>query len=363
MKNWIWIRMVMISIIAVGFISLENVIGSRLLILLVLFMMLMVLPFIRKKLPEKLQGPSLLLDVILLVIMGRLSRFVINYYIYMLLMMLLLETGLLIKSRWQKMIVGLIVMVTLYNYGVLFYYRQNLGTLSEIVFMIVIHILIVFSLILIHQNKKEKEKQKQLNEQLESLTRVAVKNRVARDIHDTFGHDMMGLIMEIEMAQLLIDKDSERAKDMLIKAKGSARQGMRTIRQVVETLRNEDEMIRESIKEMIERFKERVNIDIQYKLPTSIDNRDCFEVLYRLIQECMTNSIRHGNADQITIHVKKALKTYTFEIRDNGVGATSITEGYGLKGMRERIESLNGKIEINSEIGFVVKGYVEVTDD
>ena len=133
------------------------------------------------------------------------------------------------------MIVGLIVMVTLYNYGVLYYYRQNLGTLSEIVFMIVIHILIVFSLILIHQNKKEKEKQKVLNEQLESLTRVAVKNRVARDIHDTFGHDMMALIMEIEMAGVLIDQDKEQAKAMMIQAKGSARQGMKTIRQVVET--------------------------------------------------------------------------------------------------------------------------------
>ncbi|MCH4889898.1 sensor histidine kinase [Acidaminobacter sp. JC074] len=363
MNRWIWIRTLLTGMIALGFIALENVVGSRFIILITLFIMLMLLPFIRSMLADKFKGPSLIIDVMILVMMSRLSRFVINYYVYMLLMILLLEVGLLVKDKWQKIIGALIVGVTLYNYGVLFYYRQNLGTLSEIVFMLVIHILIVFSLILINQNKKEKEIQKDLNEQLESLTRLAVKNKLARDIHDTFGHDMMALIMELEMASLLIDSEPDQAKDMIIKAKSSARQGMKTIRQVVETLRNEDDMIREDIHVMIDRFRDRVNIEVNYKLPDEIEDKNCFEVLYRLIQECMTNSIRHGGADKIDIQVKEGLGMYSFEISDNGQGVGTINEGYGLKGMRERIEALNGKVDISGQDGFTVKGYIEVKND
>lgn len=221
------------------------------------------------------------------------------------------------------------------------------------------------------ENRREKEKQRQLNEtlihandQIESLTRVAVKNNVARDIHDTFGHDMMALIMEIEMAQLLIDSDKKKAKEMLIQAKTSARQGMKTIRQVVETLRNEEHMVLESIESLIEKFRDRLKVKIVYSIAEGLDKHpECKEALYRLVQECMTNSVRHGQANHIHIEIKEGLKTFVFKIQDDGVGSDHINEGFGLKGMRERIEALNGKLTIKSDKGFIVEGYIEVTDD
>lgn len=374
MKNWIIIRSSIIILIGTAFIALENVIGLRLGLLLTLFVMYILMPMIRLKIHnEKLQISTLLIDIGLIFWMSLSSRYVINYYIYILYMSLLLEVGLVYTLKWSRYMMGLIILVSLYHYWTLLTYRDNMGTVSEIVFMCVINGLIVFSVILNNINQKEKEKQIKLNsvlqetnEQLEVLTRMAVKNNIARDIHDTFGHDMMGLIMEIEMAQVLVDQDSENAKLMLTKAKQSARNGMKTIRKVVETLRNDElEIIEDSIEEMILSFRSRVNISIDFKLFEHIDElpKKYTEVLYRLIQECLTNSIRHGEANEIELEVKEGLHTIVFSIKDNGKGATDIIEGYGLKGMRERVEALNGSLRIKSDSGFLVEGYIEVDND
>ncbi len=364
MKKWLGIRTSIIIIIGIGFITLENVVGSRFYLLLGLLLGVLVMPVIRKKMPLKYHVISLLLDVSMVFVMSLSSRYVINYYIYILLMLLIVEAGLLYNIKYSKYIILIIMTLTLYHYGVLYYFRSNLGTVSEIIFMLVINILIIFSMYLIHQNQKEKEIQHKLNQQLEHLTSVAVKNNIARDIHDTFGHDMMALIMEIEMAGVLIDKDKDKAKEMMNQAKGSARKGMKTIRQVVETLRNEEELIQESIEQLILNYKTRLNITINYKLTDGIENNaEIKEVMYRLIQECMTNSIRHGGADVIDIELKKGLNTLVFRICDNGIGTTHLNEGYGLKGMRERIEAFNGKVNFKHEDGFCVEGYIEVLDD
>ncbi len=374
MKNWIIIRSSIIILIGTAFIALENVVGLRLGLLLTLFVMYILMPIIRLKIhSEKLQISTLLIDIGLIFWMSLSSRYVINYYIYILYMSLLLEVGLVYTLKWSRYVMGLIILVSLYHYWTLFTYRDNMGTVSEIVFMCVINGLIVFSVMLNNINQKEKEKQIKLNsvlqetnEQLEVLTRMAVKNNIARDIHDTFGHDMMGLIMEIEMAQVLVDQDSEKAKLMLTKAKLSARNGMKTIRKVVETLRNDElEIIEDSIEEMILSFKSRVNISINFILFEHIDElpKKYTEVLYRLIQECLTNSIRHGEANEIEIEVKEGLHTIVFSIKDNGKGATDIIEGYGLKGMRERVEALNGSLRIKSDSGFLVEGHIEVEND
>lgn len=370
MKKWHIIKSVIVMIVGIGFMSLENAVGIRYWTLMVMFGGLFVLPFIRSKLVKR-QSLFIIIDLVILIVMGQLSRYVINYYIYVLLMITLLEVGLMPVNRWNKYIMGSIVLVTLYNYGVLYYYRSNLGTVSEIVFMMVINGLIVFSLFLIHQNRKEKDKQEMLNQtllrandQIESLTSIAVKNNVARDIHDTFGHDMMALIMEIEMAELLMDKEPLKSKEMLQRAKSSARQGMKTIRKVVETLRNEETMVLESIESLIETFKQRLGIEIVYQIDPSIEEKESYkEAVYRLIQECMTNSVRHGEATRMTIELKKGIKTYVFRIWDNGKGSAEIVEGFGLKGMRERIQAHNGKLTIKSDEGFLVEGYIEVTDD
>lgn len=360
-------------LIATLFMAFENVIGLRRLELIGLFGVLSALPLIRLKMKAELAVWINIIDIILLFIISNLSRYVINYYVYALYMMVLVEIGLLFELKLGKYLMGLVVFATVYHYGVLYTYRSNWGTVSEIFFMLLINVVIVLGVIMVKVFNQEKEKQRELNlalqetnEKLEKLTRLEVKTNIARDIHDTFGHDMMALIMEIEMADVLVEKSPIEAREMLKQAKVSARNGMKTIRKVVETLRNETvDIISETLDELIDNYTSRTGIDTHVEIEPEIYDvpKRVHDVLYRLIQECMTNSIRHGEATVIDIYMSKRGSTINFRVYDNGKGSESIDEGYGLKGMRERITALNGNVRFKSADGFEVKGYIEVPND
>jgi signal transduction histidine kinase len=153
---------------------------------------------------------------------------------------------------------------------------------------------------------------------------------------------------------------------MIQEAKDSAREGMRTIRKVVETLRSDDgNIITESLDELINHFAERVNISIDKVIEDEIYelSKDHHDTLYRVVQECMTNSIRHGQATHIDINIHLKGDTIHFRVKDNGQGAEEVFEGYGLKGMKERLSHYKGHVRYKNDDGFEVKGYIEVKND
>jgi signal transduction histidine kinase len=78
--------------------------------------------------------------------------------------------------------------------------------------------------------------------------------------------------------------------------------------------------------------------------------------VYRIIQEAVTNAVRHGNASRISVKLDYSKESIRFYAADNGVGSDNVKEGYGLKGIRERVEAFGGKVEIESGDGFCIKG-------
>ena len=70
------------------------------------------------------------------------------------------------------------------------------------------------------------------------------------------------------------------------------------------------------------------------------------EVIYRIIQESTTNAIRHGKATEIWIRISEKDEELMIIISDNGCGCESIKEGFGLKHIRERVELLNGEVNL-----------------
>jgi signal transduction histidine kinase len=96
-----------------------------------------------------------------------------------------------------------------------------------------------------------------------------------------------------------------------------------------------------------------VVVTIEYgNLPNQVDD-DVMLVLYRLIQEGMTNSFRHGRATRIMIIFGYDAGEIHVVIRDNGHGAAEITDGIGFAGMRERLSALSGQLEARN----VVNGF------
>ncbi len=78
------------------------------------------------------------------------------------------------------------------------------------------------------------------------------------------------------------------------------------------------------------------------------------EAIYRIIQESLTNAIRHGKADKIHITIERVYNTIIIHVKDNGTGCQKIEEGFGLQHMAERLELLNGELSYDGTDGFVV---------
>ena len=76
------------------------------------------------------------------------------------------------------------------------------------------------------------------------------------------------------------------------------------------------------------------------------------DIIFRIIQETMTNALRHGHASHIEIHLFDEEEKYMIIMQDNGSGCKEIHYGYGLKQMHERVAILNGTIHFYSVEGF-----------
>ena len=185
------------------------------------------------------------------------------------------------------------------------------------------------------------------------------RNRIAREIHDTLGHTMTGLSAGIDACIALIDYSVDETKKQLSIISGVARQGLKDVRRSMKKLRP-DTLERESLESAIEKLitetmsTSKVSIEFQSFLPSLVFEDDEEDTIYRIVQEGITNAIRHGHASRIFINFKKVDIWLVIRIRDNGIGCKDIHKGFGLTHMKERVDMLHGTVTYSSNNGFQV---------
>ena len=112
---------------------------------------------------------------------------------------------------------------------------------------------------------------------------------------------------------------------------------------------------------MIEEFSRNTGIEINYKLPDTGLNPIETTVLYRVIQEAITNAARHGKATRIDIEAGLNDDGAWFCIQNNGEAGGDYTEGFGLSSMRKRLEDMGGSLKIEPGLGFKLNGRFKAT--
>ena len=114
--------------------------------------------------------------------------------------------------------------------------------------------------------------------------------------------------------------------------------------------------------QMIDERRCATNSEILYQCKTELNcfNEEEENTIYRIIQEAITNSIRHGKAKQIQIDIDRKYNMLEVCIRDNGIGCINIQEGFGLYHMEERLKRLQGSLKYYGEKGFVVEAQVPI---
>jgi len=198
---------------------------------------------------------------------------------------------------------------------------------------------------------------KKLEEYSLSIKELAVakeRNRLAHDMHDTIGQSMSVLITLLEAGKLAFKKHPEKADKMFEKAIDTAKNCLIKVNSSINPDDSYSLQKYDFIKELNSIICElrdtgiKINFNLQEGLePCKINNS---YVIYRLCQEALTNSIRHGKATHIDIVFEKYNDFLKINIRDNGKGCETIKLGMGLAGMKNRIEKVNGKIMFTSSV-------------
>lgn len=215
------------------------------------------------------------------------------------------------------------------------------------------------------------ESRQQLKSVYEKLSQTAVfeeRNRIAKDIHDNAGHSLTTVIMQTEAAKLMIEANPEEAKKRIISANLQAKNALEQMRESVHILagRSQTTTIKDEIEEIIAQtiggteFKIRFNID---EVTIEGERR---RFICNTVKECLSNGIRHGSATAFYVEMKKLDDSVTVLISDNGNGTDGeISEGFGLRGIRERTEKLGGECYFSSEKdeGFEVKITLPIEGD
>lgn len=212
--------------------------------------------------------------------------------------------------------------------------------------------------------KVNKELEKMISEN-EKLAQIRERNRIAREIHDTMGHTITGIIAGIDACVTLSENSSEVLKKQLLLLSDLSRKAVDDIRVSVSSLRPdalEKISLNSALVELIENTKKIMGIDIEYICNDEHLNFDEDEenAVYRIIQESMTNATRHGKATKIKVVIEKRHGEIYLNISDNGIGCKELKEGFGIRHIRERIAMLNGNVSFKCNGGFEVEALVPI---
>lgn len=198
--------------------------------------------------------------------------------------------------------------------------------------------------------------------EVEQLTVIKERNRIAREIHDGLGHYLTTIHMQLQASQAIIDEDKEKAKDSIEKARSQSQLALIDVRRSVSTLRydlTENEDLKDALDRAI-RPCDWIGIHSHLKINNAERelNSQIKSTIFRIVQETVNNTCKYSKAKNYFCDLDFSDdKIMHMTIHDDGLGMQDVKTGYGLQGLKERIELLNGKINISttSTNGFTIE--------
>ncbi len=189
---------------------------------------------------------------------------------------------------------------------------------------------------------------------LEEMTALRERNRIAREIHDTIGHTLTTVIIEIEAGKRLVGKNPELSVQKLELAQEQVRKGLNDIRSSVKILKDGSGILPfiPSLMALVRETEVHAGISVDCRvseLPALTVGQE--KVIFSALQEGLTNGIRHGRATAFVFMLDYKSGRVIMELQDNGKGCETISPGFGLTAMKERTEGVGGNFGITSVPG------------
>jgi signal transduction histidine kinase len=201
------------------------------------------------------------------------------------------------------------------------------------------------------------DKLRQYSLQIENQATLEERNRIAREIHDSLGHSLTALNLQLETALKLSKSDMPRAMTFLAKAKELGSKALQDVRHSVSTMRShplQGQSLEQVITTLTEDFQRNhgiiINSQILLDYPLSMEMS---LAIYRIIQESLTNISKYANASEVKLELTTTWEFLRLAIQDNGRGfdiEQNIT-GFGLQSMSDRTLALGGEFNIYTTPG------------
>jgi signal transduction histidine kinase len=288
------------------------------------------------------------------------------------LLILLLVPLLLVSMQYHFWIMALFILATsaldlaLTGLLVAFIGNNPVQQIEENLIRSLLFFMIGF--VVVRLSKAQRKQRQSLSEKNAALKQFAAtrdrlvvsqeRNRMARELHDTLSHTLTALTVQMSAAEILLENDPERAREILTRAQAMARDGAAETRRALTALRAqplEDLGLRQALEKLVSHTAERSGIEIYLSLPESLPDlpEDITHHLYRVIEESLNNIVQHSQATQAKVSFIRK-EGLTVEIHDNGKGFDPIESSrsqLGLKGMRERVRIMDGDIAVDTTSG------------
>lgn len=185
------------------------------------------------------------------------------------------------------------------------------------------------------------------HEQIAHLAKLAERERIARDLHDVLGHTLSTVVLKSELAGKMMDRDPERARTEIGEVEQIARKALSEVREAIRGYRSE------GLAAEIDRARKileaaGVTLECEARPPLFAPAEET--VLSLIVREAVTNIVRHAQASHCRLDFQSNGHGTALVVEDDGRGGIRI-EGNGLRGMRERVESIGGRLRIDSGRG------------
>lgn len=210
-------------------------------------------------------------------------------------------------------------------------------------------------------------------ERVAELATTEERNRVAREIHDGLGHALIAINVQLEKALVYYDKQPGEALQAISDAKRVVKEALQDVRRSVRTLRAEQEPFAciQGITLLVEQLRmNALAVDFEVTGSEERFSNPARLTLYRVAQKGFTNIQKHAQASRVEVSLHFTGEEASLSIRDNGRGFDAgpasqqkamPEEGYGLRGIRERLELVGGSFYLESQAGSGTHLLVTVT--
>ncbi|ASS91126.1 sensor histidine kinase [Aeribacillus pallidus] len=240
------------------------------------------------------------------------------------------------------------------NYNVVL---QEKLFLKQLPFVIIIWISVILLPFNIYNRKKQGQLEEQLedaNKRISELVKQEERQRIARDLHDALGQKLSLIGLKSDLARKLIYKDPEQARSELKDVQQTARTALNEVRKIVSQMRGvrlKEEIIH--IKQLLQ-AAEIMLVSNEEEFTLSNVSPFIENILSMCLKEAVTNVVKHSKAFTCRIAIQQSWNEICMTVQDDGIGIKEerdLAKGNGLIGIKERLEFVNGSLDIYSEKG------------